>query len=200
MNREYKETLEKLLAYAKCDGDAINALASAVPTKDALFELSPDALAELIGESAARLITVSAALASRRTSELFPSGRRYTDEELTELICALFRGAYVESIYMLSLDRSGRVIASDFLGEGTVNYSDVVPIKVLERARRLRAASVIIAHNHPLGDTLPSSADFTSTIIIKELLGEAGIELISHYVVSSGKAKIILPEHLSAYV
>lgn len=169
-----------------------------INSKERLFETSPDELSVLFGENGAAFISLAAAIASRRVTEGFKAGCKYTDEELEKLVTAIFIGANVECVYMISLDGSGRFISCDFINEGTVNYSDVVPVKMLERAKRRRAASVIIAHNHPRGEPAPSAADFSSTLVINVIMRDSGIRLLAHYIVAGGAVRKITPDMLDA--
>ncbi len=84
----------------------------------------------------------------------------------------------------LYLNARNHIIAKELISVGTLNASIVHPREVFEPAIRLNAASIIVAHNHPSGDTTPSEADISST---KQLIkaGEIlGIDLIDHLIVS----------------
>lgn len=198
MSKTLENELHELLSFVPGLSEMELSLPDSAKSKDSLFELDPEYISELMGENVSSFLTLCAALASRRITDKFRMGRRYTDAETEELLIGTFRGVFVESVYMISLDSDGRMLSCDFINDGTANYSDVVPMKMLERAKRRRAASVIIAHNHPLGDPTPSSADFTSTLIIKDMMREAGINLLAHYIIAGGKARKITPEMLSA--
>ncbi|MBQ4328613.1 MAG: JAB domain-containing protein [Lentisphaeria bacterium] len=42
----------------------------------------------------------------------------------------------------------------------------------------------MLAHNHPSGNLLPSSADVKSTILLEKCLRKIGITLIDHIIVA----------------
>jgi DNA repair protein RadC len=155
-----------------------------------LLEISKD-------DDAARLLTIASALSARRICDGFKFGISHTDAEIHDYIVASFRGVYTETVYAMLFDGAMRPISYEFINEGTANYSDVVPMKLLEKASRKGAKAVIIAHNHPLGDPTPSAEDFSSTLVIKSLFDKAGIQLLSHFIVSGNKAGKITPEMLS---
>ncbi len=177
---------------------AAKRLAEEIKTKERLFATSRDTLAEISGdEGAARLLSLAAALSARRICDGFRFGISHTDAEICDFIVASFRGIPVEVVCIMLFDKQMRPISYELVNEGTANYSDVVPIKLLERATRKGALAAIIAHNHPAGDPAPSAEDFTSTLIIKDLFDKAGIKLLYHLVVSGNKAARITPEMLS---
>jgi len=67
---------------------------------------------------------------------------------------------------------------------GTLNASLVHPREVFSEAISANAASVIFAHNHPSGDTEPSSDDLLITKRLVEAGKIMGIEVADHIVVT----------------
>ena len=136
-------------------------------------------------------IKLSVALASRRVVDSFKFGRRHTEEELCSYLVAKSFGLSVETVHVISENDSGVALACDKVGEGTVNYSNVLPRKIIEIAKRHGAKKVIICHNHPGGYAGPSDDDISSTKLLFELLLSSGIKLSAHYVVAGDKCKKI---------
>ena len=196
MTDEFENELRELLSCASLESEQAAEILKLADSKSKLYEISPAAISDKLGDSTASFITLCAALASRRDTNKFKMKKKHTEQEIEEFFLATFRGVFAESIYQLSFDSEGRALACDFIGEGTANYSDVVPLKLLERAKRRGAASVIIAHNHPLGDALASVADITSTLVIKEMFSQSGIRLSAHYVISGERISKIDPDNL----
>lgn len=135
-------------------------------------------------ESAAILLHITMALTSRRITDAFPIGRAVTVSELEHFLIGLFLGLSVETVYIISFDKKGRVIACDFMGEGTVSSSDVYPRRLLECAVKRGASSVIIAHNHPRSAPFASDDDVVATNRLFSVFKSAGIRLTDHYVVA----------------
>jgi len=148
-------------------------------------------LAALAGERAAMLIKLSAALASRRVIDDFEYGVSYTEEEIKKFLVALFRGSSVETLYLISLGENGEVLSCDFISEGTVNAANILPRQIIEPAVRNRAAGVIIAHNHPAGFSWPSTDDVSFTSTVRNILGSAGISLVSHITVAGSECSTL---------
>jgi DNA repair protein RadC len=91
-----------------------------------------------------------------------------------EIFCCLF------------LDTRHRVMACEELFQGSIDGACVYPRVVAERALRLGAAAVIVAHNHPSGVTEPSLADQAITRRLKDALALLEIRLLDHFVIGDG--------------
>ncbi len=194
------EYLTRLLSFVLHDGAEQTAarLVEKYGRLDLLASARREDLIEIEGmtESAVNLLTVNVALTSRRITDGFEFGIKHTDGEIADYFIGLYYGAAVETVYMLILDKRGRVMSLEYMGEGTVGASDVYPRKLLETAVRNRAAAVIIAHNHPRGRGIPSDDDKYTTERLMRLFGNAGIELLAHYVVSEREvSKVELGEN-----
>jgi DNA repair protein RadC len=149
-----------------------------------------------VNMSTALLIKLIAYTHSRRIVEKFEFGKEHTELELREFIAALFTGASVETVYALLLDDFGRVISADYISEGTVNISDVIPRKILECANKRKASKIILAHNHPKGTKTPSKDDIMTTGRLFNLFATVGVRLVSHYIVADGEVDRIESEML----
>ena len=152
----------------------------------ALVSADPEYIANAMDatEGLAVLPKLLGCIASRRITDRFKLGVAHTEAEIREYLIGVFIGIPVESVFMLSFDGKGRAIALDFLGDGTVNASDIWPRKMVEKAVRRGAKSVVIAHNHPGGNAKPSAEDHAATNSLASVLATSGIKLSAHYVVS----------------
>ena len=68
-----------------------------------------------------------------------------------------------EHFVVITLDTAGRVIRSKVVFIGTVTATLVHPREIFACAVADMAVSVIVAHNHPSGDSRPSEADYRAT-------------------------------------
>ncbi|HET6746605.1 MAG TPA: JAB domain-containing protein [Candidatus Saccharimonadales bacterium] len=89
-----------------------------------------------------------------------------------------------EYILCLSLDSGNRLITRRVVTIGTLTSSLVHPREVFAGPLKDRAASVIVAHNHPSGDPHPSRKDIEATqqLVAGGIL--LGIPLHDHIIVS----------------
>ena len=90
-----------------------------------------------------------------------------------------------EYFVCLTLDGANRLIAKRIITIGTLTASLVHPREVFADAITDRAASIIVAHNHPSGTLTASSADSEVTQRLEEAGVVLGIKLVDHLIVSS---------------
>lgn len=92
-----------------------------------------------------------------------------------------------EVFLVMFLDNQNRIIESAELFQGTVDGAAVYPREVVKAALAVNAASVILAHNHPSGNTTPSEADKRITQTIKDALAVVEIKTLDHIIVGGDK-------------
>ena len=89
-----------------------------------------------------------------------------------------------EYFVCLTLDGANRLIAKRVITIGTLTASLVHPREVFADAITDRAASIIVAHNHPSGNLEASAADRDVTERLCSAGNLLGIKLIDHIIVS----------------
>ena len=89
-----------------------------------------------------------------------------------------------EHFVVMTLDGANRLIAKRIITIGTLNASLVHPREVFADAITDRAASIIVAHNHPSGSTEPSRADIDLTNRLKEAGKILGISVLDHLIIT----------------
>ncbi len=82
------------------------------------------------------------------------------------------------------LDSRNQEIKREIISVGSLNASLVHPREVFEPAVKNLAAQVILAHNHPSGDTDPSEEDLEMTKRLVEAGKILGIEVVDHIIVT----------------
>ena len=90
-----------------------------------------------------------------------------------------------EYFVCLTLDGANRLISKRIITIGTLTSSLVHPREVFAEAISDRAASIIVAHNHPSGNLQSSDADGQVTERLKEVGVLLGINLVDHIIVTS---------------
>jgi DNA repair protein RadC len=89
-----------------------------------------------------------------------------------------------EHFVILYLDTRNQEIKKEIISIGSLNASLVHPREVFEPAVRNTAAQIIIAHNHPSGDTNPSTEDINISHRLAEAGKIMGIEVTDHVIVA----------------
>lgn len=97
-----------------------------------------------------------------------------------------------EYFVCLTLDGANRLIAKRVITIGTLTASLVHPREVFADAITDRAASIIIAHNHPSGNLEASQADHDVTARLQEAAKILGITVTDHIIVTTHAHKSIV--------
>ena len=101
-------------------------------------------------------------------------------EQLTDI-----RDKKQEYFISLTLDGANRLISKRTITIGTLTSSLVHPREVFAEAITDRAASIIVAHNHPSGSLTPSTADLDVTQRLKDAGELLGIQLVDHLIITA---------------
>ncbi len=89
-----------------------------------------------------------------------------------------------ECCAMLCLNRLGKVLSFEIVGEGDVDSVGISPRTVLEKVLKTEATAVVLAHNHPGGIAIPSERDVIITSEIIGALRAVSINLIDHIIIA----------------
>ena len=92
-----------------------------------------------------------------------------------------------EYLIVIVLDVKNKINSISVASVGTLNSSIVHPREVFKTAILANGASIILAHNHPSGDTSPSKDDINITTRIKECGVLMGIEPLDHVILGDEK-------------
>lgn len=88
-----------------------------------------------------------------------------------------------ELFTVILLNSKSQIISKKILTEGIVNRAIVYPRQIAEYALKEKAVYVVVAHNHPTGDSSPSQKDIELTRHIQDSLDTLGITLKDHIIV-----------------
>jgi DNA repair protein RadC len=91
-----------------------------------------------------------------------------------------------ENFVVIYLDNQLAIIDSQALFVGTINSAAVYPRTIIENVISKGANGVILAHNHPSGETSPSSPDRNVTAKINTALSSIDVDLLDHIIVGKG--------------
>jgi DNA repair protein RadC len=97
-----------------------------------------------------------------------------------------------EYFVLLTLDGANRLIGKYTISIGTLTASLVHPREVFAPAIADRAASIIVAHNHPSGSLDPSPADKEVTERLRDAGQLLGISLADHIVITKTNFRSII--------
>ena len=184
------EALEMLLFYAVPRQDTkviAKRLIDQFGSLQAVFHTPPERLMQEAGltEATAALIAMLPQLARKIEEQQAQENARIRSTlDAGRDVIAMFRGRQDESVRILCLNASGKVVRRARIAEGDVNAVHFPIRKLVEEALACKAVSVILAHNHPGGTMAPSQEDLDATKAAKAALETVGIRLLDHLIVS----------------
>lgn len=146
-------------------------------------------LCELPGLGPARACQLKAALELGRRA-LLPQPldglqvRRATD--IADLLRLELSQGEQEAVHVFGLDARHRVRCRHIAAVGQVDRVQVSLADIFRPLVREGMASVLVAHNHPSGEALPSPQDRRLTVRIAQVGHMLGISLLDHVIVARG--------------
>ncbi len=161
----------------------------------AVFDADYNALLKVdgIGEVSATLIKLIPQLSR---AYLLDKCTRYTDysdlRKLGDYLVRYFIGETREKVVIVLLNNKMEMIDISVVNEGIVNRSDCSVRKITEAAIMKNAAAFVLAHNHPDGDSTPSSSDVNLTSIYVKIFEGLGIPLAEHFVIGRNSYTTII--------
>lgn len=164
-----------------------------------LHDTTPETLLALNikGFGKVKAVELAAALEiGRRAANLRPTAEPpqiTTPADAHRLLKPLAEDASQEIFWILALNIKNRLITPPIeISRGTLNSTGVHPREVFRQVLRLNAAAVLLAHNHPSGDTTPSSDDLRLTRRLLDAARLLGISILDHIII--GRASERVPE------
>ncbi len=138
-----------------------------------------------IGPGKALSLVAAFELSRRLESAPFDTKRVVRNaKDIANYYIPLLRGALHESFRALHLNSANQVVREIVVSEGSLNASIVHPREVFRRAITESAASIIVLHNHPSGNTEPSREDLLITKQLKEAGAIIDIKVLDHIIIA----------------
>lgn len=114
-------------------------------------------------------------------------------EEIGYYLMHYYIGVLTETPVLLLFNNNRELITEPIeLGEGTVNTSAFNIRRIAQLALQHDASAIVLAHNHPDGESKPSKEDIVVTRNLKNSLEMLDIKLLDHIVVGRNGATCIL--------
>jgi DNA repair protein RadC len=89
-----------------------------------------------------------------------------------------------ETFVLLFLNSKNHLIGYQKVRDGFINSVSIAAREIIEHSIDKNAVGVIIAHNHPSGDTTPSESDLARTREVCSALIYTGVTLLDHVIVA----------------
>lgn len=141
--------------------------------------------ARLLKREFERVLEIAAALAR---DEVISRPTLDRGQAVLAYLRSVIGGSPAEQLYALYLDCDYRLVGERLLQSGTVNHVTIYPREILRHALILSATRIVLAHNHPSGNSQPSAADRRMTRHLQQLAGQMGIDIADHLIIGAGAA------------
>lgn len=89
-----------------------------------------------------------------------------------------------EEFWIMYLNQGNRIIKTEQISRGGITQTSVDVRLIFKRSLELMATGIILSHNHPSGNLVPSVADKSITQKIKEGAKLLDIQVLDHVIVS----------------
>lgn len=134
-----------------------------------------------LGVAKAGQILAAIEFAKRR---ILPSGVKITCASDIVPLFSPYAALPQEHFLCVTLNGANEVIKTRVVTVGLVNKTQVHPRETFADAITDRAASIIVAHNHPTGDLQPSREDISITQVLQKAGELLGIKVLDHIIFS----------------
>lgn len=143
---------------------------------------------EGVGPASARLLhllpQVCACYNRSRTND---RRKLQTVEQMGSYMMNRFRGLNKERVLLVCLDKNRRITNTSWLNAGKDDQVDLPVQEAIAQAVRMRACNVLICHNHPNGNVLPSRQDIEATAELARGMHLVGVRLLDHIIVTENE-------------
>lgn len=92
---------------------------------------------------------------------------------------------YIEEFVVVYLNRANKVLGWTKISQGGISGTVCDPKVIFQMALIFNASSIILCHNHPSGNLIPSEADKSQTRKIKVSEEFLDINLIDHIILTN---------------
>lgn len=119
----------------------------------------------------------------REKSSLYETKRITGSYDAANIVSQYIGNTDRENLVVLLLDIKNKVIGINTVSVGSLNGSIANTREIFKPAILSNAAAIILAHNHPSGETYPSADDDKTTKRVREAGKIMDIPLLDHIIV-----------------
>jgi DNA repair protein RadC len=91
-----------------------------------------------------------------------------------------------EHFVTVFLNSQNQIISTELISSGSLAAAAVFPREIVKRLLALQAGSIIVGHNHPSLETIPSTSDRALTKKLQHALEAIDVSLLDHLVIGDG--------------
>lgn len=104
--------------------------------------------------------------------------------DIAEILTYEMKYLKTELLKLVILNNSNEILKIQSIVEGNSNMVAADAKNILSEVIKMQAPKIILVHNHPSGNLIPSSSDINFTKKIKQACEILGIQLLDHIIIA----------------
>jgi len=137
-----------------------------------------------ISENTVALIKLILPIASIYRSQKATEKRTFTSSDsIGDYLIEKYLSYKKETLSITSFNGKGQLLGFDILSTGDSSSVELSVRRVIETVMKRNSTCVVIAHNHPSGNALPSPEDIALTENICSILSSINVKLLDHIII-----------------
>ena len=125
-------------------------------------------------------------VASYDSSRTRPAKKVTCSRDAAGILFDTLRDLGHEEVWVVFLNAGNGVISSEQIYKGSLSETTFCSRDIIARALSSNASGILLYHNHPSGNPVPSSSDVKSTEQLRNACQTVGLNLVDHIIVSRG--------------
>lgn len=141
-----------------------------------------------IGPGKALAVTAAFELGRRLALEegMEDAHRLDSPAKVYRIMLPMMRDLDHEECWVLFMSKSNSLMAKERMTTGGQDFTLLDRRMIIRRAIERKASSIILVHNHPSGNPMPSLEDIKQTRELNQALSACGLHLLDHVIVAGG--------------
>ena len=104
-------------------------------------------------------------------------------KQIYEFAKSFLKGKLTEELYLICLTPKNKIVSVDKISEGSSTEASIQMRLITDKMSRLKVSNIIVTHNHPHGNSLPSIEDNKFTKALVTTLAINGCHLLDHIII-----------------
>ena len=160
-------------------------------TLENVFKADKDALLDVegVGENTVALIKLFNSIKIRNNENRNIKAKKISDAGMACKYAKNVLSEYAaERVIIITMRSNNEIIGCHTVSKGCASFSPVDTTELVKQTLNDNASKVIIAHNHPTGNTEPSGNDIEFTLSVISLLRKFNVTVLDHIIVGKDEA------------
>jgi len=154
---------------------------------DAFARLSLKDLMRFKGVGEVKAITLQVAFEIARRRKIATNSIQFikTSEDVFNVYCPKLQDLAIEEFHIVLLNRKNKILSMQKISEGGTTGTVVDAKVVFKKAIDQLASAIILIHNHPSGNKMPSQADIELTNRLKKFGELIDVTILDHIIIAN---------------